>query len=118
MIFLTGIITGVLFLLLQIFPPLGVILPIYKIKKLGGSKIKDHLIVNAVALALVTFVDLNFALVYLAFLIPELGYYLIISKLQKLTVFDRIILVVFATSAIFFAVYYLIFVNSAISFQT
>ncbi|MGL4402383.1 MAG: hypothetical protein ACRCTS_01390 [Fusobacteriaceae bacterium] len=118
MIFLTGIITGVLFLLLQIFPPLGVLLPIYKIKKLSTLGIKDHLIVNVVALILVTFVDFNFSMVYLAFLLPELGYYFIVSRAQKLAVFDRIILVVFLTSTVFFAIYYLIFTNSAISFET
>ncbi|MGL5963493.1 MAG: hypothetical protein ACRCZ9_01575 [Fusobacteriaceae bacterium] len=118
MIFLTGIITGILFLLLQIFPPLGVLLPIYKIKKLGNLSIKDQLIVNGVALAMVSFLDFNFSMVYLAFLVPELGYYLIVSKMRNLNVFDRIILVTLVTTAIFFSIYYYIFVNSAISFET
>ncbi|MGL4980486.1 MAG: hypothetical protein ACRC40_01005, partial [Fusobacteriaceae bacterium] len=118
MIFLTGIITGILFLLLQIFPPLGVLLPIYKIKKLGNLEIKEHLIVNGIALAMVSFLDFNFSMVYLAFLVPELGYYLIVSKMRNLNVFDRIILVTLVTTAIFFSIYYYIFVNSAISFET
>lgn len=117
MIFLTGIIAGVLFLALQTFPPLGVILPIYKLKKLSGFGIKEHLIVNGIALTMVSFVDLNFAFIYLAFLVPEFGYYLILNKFKKLNAFDKIILVTLATSVAFFAVYFVIFKNSGVSFD-
>lgn len=117
MIFLTGIITGVLFILLQVFPPLGVILPIYKIKKLGTLGKKEHLIVNIIAVILIAVVELNLVLVYLAFLIPEIGYYFILSKLKKFNVFDRITLVTAVSAIGFFLVYYLIFTYSDVSFD-
>lgn len=117
MIFLTGIIAGMLFATLQIFPPLAVAVSIYKIKKLGALGIREHLIVNCIALAIVSFVDLNFSIVYLAFLVPEFGYYFILKRLKRFPAFDRIIMVSFVSSIVFFLAYYLIFKNSGVSFQ-
>lgn len=117
MIFLTGIMTGLLFLILQTFPPLGFILPIYKIKKLGALGIKEHLIVNILAVGVITIVDYKLALVYLAFLVPEFGYYFILGNFKNLKAFDRIVIVAIATSVTFFLVYSLIFKYSGVSFE-
>lgn len=117
MIFLTGIITGLLFMILQIFPPLGVVLPIYKIKKLQFRGIKEHLIVNIIAIAMVTIIDYNFGIVYLAFLVPELLYYYINTKHQNLKVFDRINIIAIFTTIGFALAYYIVFKMSGVGFE-
>lgn len=117
MLFLTGIITGVLFMVLQVFPPLGVILPIYKIKKLQFSSVRDHLIVNGIAIAISAIVDYNFTIVYFAFLLPELLYYYINAKYSHLKIFDRINIIALFTTAGFAICYYFIFESAGIGFD-
>ncbi|MGL6064334.1 MAG: hypothetical protein ACRC0S_04565 [Fusobacteriaceae bacterium] len=115
---ITGGIISLLFLSILIFPPLGIILPIYKIKKLKNKDLKYRVIANIVAIAIVGLVDYKFLYVYLAFQVIEIIFNLFKYKFNFIEIFDRIAISSLVT-AIFLGIgYYYLLKSSNITVDT
>lgn len=117
MAIVTGGIISLLFLLILIFPPLGIILPIYKIKKLTNKDLKYKIFANLVAIIIIGIVDFRFLYVYLAFQIIEIIFNIFKYRFNFIEIFDRITISSFFTSIFLGIAYYFLLKNSNINVE-
>ncbi|MGL5123062.1 MAG: hypothetical protein ACRC6K_02705, partial [Fusobacteriaceae bacterium] len=115
MAIVTGGIISLLFLSILVFPPLGIILPIYKIKKLKNKDLKYKIIVNTVVILVVGLVDYKFLYIYLAFQMIEVIFNLFKYKYNFIKIFDRIVISSLFTSIFLGVSYYYLLKSSNIT---
>lgn len=123
-ILISGIVILFVFLALMLmFPPLSVLFPVYKIKKMKNMDLKSKITVNVVilliliVLAISGVTDMGAVFIYLVLNSGEFFYYGFKKNFFRLYSYDKMIITSLITAIFYIVVYYYIVKNSSISLE-
>ena len=106
---------GLIFLLSMLFPPLGLLFPMIKVRRYEKLPYLGHLLLNFIALLLIGGFDYSLGIIYFGFLLVEIIYYLCEKHSTKLEVFDRINITALINSLFIFVAIYLVISSGAVN---
>lgn len=85
-----GIITLILFVATLFFPPAGIFIPIYKVKKSKNISLVTRLVGNIIPIIFIGSIEISLLLIYCVFLFVEFAYLFSKDNMKRLGIFDRI----------------------------
>lgn len=112
-----GVVTLMLFVTTLFFPPAGIFLPVYKVKKAKELSKINKVIGNLIPLIFIAGTDISLLLIYTIFLAVEAGYFYSQEIMKKLGTFDKIAINSAVTAILLLIVSYIFIEQSGITIE-